>query len=314
VLHTSVVPPFRLTGLRRWLLLSAVVASYANCQPKQRADWQWAVRRAALTAPDARILIVDIGSNKLVASYHLAEAARTLAAPGSTLKPLVLYQLIAASRWNPDRRIACDRNLAIAGHRLACSHPPSAPFNAREALAWSCNTYFSQVARSLQPGDLGRLLGATGLLGANSLAAKNGVTEATAEYREPGNSDSIQLALLGVEGIRITPFELATAYRWLALQIAAHPRSIAAEQVHAGMEDSADFGMASAASSGGMSVAGKTGTAAGATTSQTHGWFAGLAPANDPRVVVIIYLPSGHGADAARVAANLLAHARGIRP
>lgn len=264
-------------------------------------------------APDARILVLDIASNQLLASYHLAEAARTLAAPGSTLKPLVLYQLVAASRWNPDRRIACTRKLVIAGHGLACSHPPSSPFNAREALAWSCNTYFAEVARSLQPGDLGRLLRSTGLLGATGIAAQHGLTEATAEFREPDNSDSIQLALLGVVGIRITPFELAAAYRWLALEIVAHPRSNAAEEVHSGIADSADFGIANAASFGGVSVAGKTGTAAGTVTAQTHGWFAGLAPADDPRVVVVVYLPSGHGADAARVAADLLAHVRGVR-
>jgi hypothetical protein len=158
------------------------------------------------------------------------------------------------------------------------------------------------------------LLGATGLLGVTGISAKTAVTEATAEFREPGNSDSIQLALLGVEGIRITPFELATAYRWLALEIAAYPRSIAAEQVHAGIADSADFGMASAASFGGASVAGKTGTAAGTASSQTHGWFAGLAPADDPRVVVVVYLPSGHGADAARVAADLLTRTRERQP
>jgi cell division protein FtsI/penicillin-binding protein 2 len=308
------VPPFRLTGLHRWLLLSAVVASYANCQPKQSADWQLAVRHAARMTPDARILVLDVGSNQLLATYHAAEAARTLAAPGSTLKPLVLYQLVAASRWNPDRRIACTRNLVIAGHALACSHPPSTPFNAREALAWSCNTYFAEVARSLQPGELGRLLRATGLLGVTGIAAKTGVTETTAEFREPINSDAIQLALLGVEGIRITPFELATAYRWLALEISAHPRSIAAVQVHSGIADSAGFGMASGASFGGVSVAGKTGTAAGTATSQTHGWFAGMAPADDPRVVVVVYLPSGRGADAAHVAADLLAHTREGRP
>jgi cell division protein FtsI/penicillin-binding protein 2 len=272
------------------------------------------VKLAAGTAPDARILVLDIASNRLLASHHLAEAARTLAAPGSTLKPLVLFQLIGASRWNPNRRIACDRKLAIAGHRLACSHPPSPPFDAQEALAWSCNTYFAQVARSLAPGDLGRLLRPTGLLGVTGVAEKNGVTEAAAEFREPSNAESEQLALLGVEGIRVTPLELAAAYRWLALETAAHPDSTAAREVRTGLAGSATFGMASAAGMGGVSVAGKTGTAEGAATAQMHGWFAGLSPADNPRVVVVVYLPSGHGADAARVAAELLRHAEGVRP
>jgi len=64
---------------------------------------------------------------------------------------------------------------------------------------------------------------------------------------------------------------------------------------------------------GGASVVGKTGTAEFAGIAQTHGWFAGLAPAENPRVVIVVYLPSGRGADAARVAADVLAGRRGVR-
>lgn len=76
------------------------------------------------------------------------------------------------------------------------------------------------------------------------LAGKDSQTEATAEFREPANSESTQLALLGVEGIRVTPLELAVAYRWLALQLAARPDSQASRVVSAAMENSASFGMA----------------------------------------------------------------------
>jgi cell division protein FtsI/penicillin-binding protein 2 len=175
-------------------------------------------------------------------------------------------------------------------------------------LAWSCNTYFSEVARSLEPGELGRLLRPTGLLGITGLADNAKAAEASAEFREPTNAEASQLALLGVEGIRITPLELATAYRWLALQMAAHPDTRASQVVHAGIEDSASFGMAREAGLGGVPVAGKTGTAEGTASSKTHGWFAGIAPADKPQVVVVVYLPAGRGADAAAVAAGLLSH------
>ena len=296
------------------MLALAVFASQAVCQPLPGSNWQVAVADAARTAPDARILVLDIASGRLLASHRLAESAQTIATPGSTLKPIVLYQLLSASRWNPDRRVACDRNLVISGHKLACSHPPSSPFTAREALAWSCNSYFAQVARSLAPGDLGRLLRPTGLLSVTGIAAKNGTTEAVAEFQEPDNSDLMQLAVLGVEGIRITPFELAAAYRWLAMEMAAHPDSTATRRVREGLADSAAFGISSAASLGGVSVAGKTGTAEGTATRRTHGWFAGLSPAESPRVAIVVYLPSGHGADAARVAADLLALSRKAHP
>lgn len=280
----------------------------AACGPAPAPSWQTAVDRAARVAPEARILVVDLSTGRLLASHRLSEAARTLAAPGSTLKPLVLYGLVAADRWNPDRRIACDRKLVVAVHHMSCTHPPAPPFNAREALAWSCNTYFAQVARTLEPGELGRLLRSTGLLSFTGLAGKSESAEVPAEFREPLNPEAAQLALLGVEGIRITPLELAAAYRWLALELAAHPDSHAAQVVRAGIEDSASFGMARQAGLGGVPIAGKTGTAEGAASNQSHGWFAGVAPADKPQVVVVVYLPAGRGADAAHVAAELLSH------
>jgi len=272
--------------------------------------WQTAVERAARVAPEARIVVLDIASARLVGAYRLDDAARTLAAPGSTLKPLVLYGLVGTGRWNPASRIACDRQLVVAGHRLACAHPPAPPFDAREALAWSCNSYFAAVARTLRPGELGRLLHRTGLLGATGLARD----EALAEFREPDSQEAEQLALLGVEGVRVTPLELAVAYRWLALELAAHSDSAATQVVRTGLADSASFGMAGPASLGGVAILGKTGTAAGISSSQTHGWFVGLAPAQKPKVVIVVYLPAGRGADAARVAGEILAHAPLERP
>jgi len=176
--------------------------------------------------------------------------------------------------------------------------------DARQALAWSCNTYFANVADTLAPGDLRRLLAPTGLLSQTGLA--NG--EAIADFRAPQTAGQDRLAVLGVEGVRVTPLELAVAYRWLAAQLAAHPGTPAGLTVRAGLEDSASIGMAGAASLGGVPVAGITGTASTENVGQTHGWFVGLAPSNAPSVVIVAYLPAGHGSDAAQVAAELLAH------
>jgi cell division protein FtsI/penicillin-binding protein 2 len=287
------------------LAVSGALGAFCQTPDLQSGAWQSAVDRATRQSPDARIVVLDIASGGLLASNQLDETARTLAAPGSTLKPLVLYSLIRGSRWNPARRVACDRQLVVAGHRLACTHPPAPPFDAREALTWSCNSYFAAVARSLQPGELGRLLRPTGLLGPTGLAHQ----EAVAEFREPNSPDAEQLALLGVDGIRVTPLELALAYRWLAIELAAHSGSDAVNVVRAGLEDSASFGMAGQASLGGIAVLGKTGTAEGVASSRTHGWFAGLAPAQNPQVVIVVFLPAGRGADAAHLAGELLANA-----
>lgn len=260
--------------------------------------------------------MLDIKTARLLAGHRIPDATHTLAAPGSTLKPLVLYGLVESGRWDPKRRVSCDRGLMVAGHRLACTHPAAPPFDAREAMAWSCNSYFAAMARTLQTGELGRLLRPTGLLSAIGLQMANvPVTEeAVAEYREPRNAEAMQLALLGVQGIRVTPLELAVAYRWLALELSAHSDSKATGVVRAGLQDSAEFGMAGQASLGGVPVAGKTGTAESAGSSLTHGWFAGLAPADNPQVVIVVYLPAGRGTDAAHFAGELLARSPLVRP
>ena len=300
---------FSVHGIVRSIATIAVFGALtATASPNPAQSWQVAVDQAARLAPKARIVVVDIATGRLTASHRLNDAAHTLAAPGSTLKPLVLYSLVATGRWNPDRRIACNRKLVVAGRSLACTHPAAPPFDAREALTWSCNSYFANVARTLAPGELGRLLRPTGLLAVTGLASSVTPTEAAAEFHEPATSDTTQLALLGVEGIRVTPLELASGYRWLALQLAAHPNAHASQVVRAGIEDSASFGMARQVAVAGVSVAGKTGTAEGAASTQTHGWFAGLAPAGNPQVVLVVYLPAGRGADAASVAAQILSH------
>jgi cell division protein FtsI/penicillin-binding protein 2 len=299
IVHTS-----RVHGILRSIAVVAVSGAIgASCQTPASA-WQTAVDRAARLSPEARIVVIDIASGRLLASHRLSDAARTVAAPGSTLKPLVLYELVSAGRWNPANRVACNRQLVVAGHRLACTHPLAPPFDAREALTWSCNSYFAAVARNLEPGELGRLLRPSGLLGLTGLAPQ----EAVAEFREPNSPDAEQLTLLGVDGVRVTPLELAAAYRWLALELAAHSDSDAAQVVRAGLEDSASFGMAGQASLGGVAVLGKTGTAESAPSPRTHGWFVGLAPAKNPQVVIAVFLPAGRGADAAHVAGDLLAN------
>ena len=148
-----------------------------------------------------------------------------------------------------------------------------------------------------------RALSVRGLLAATGLTPQ----ESVAAFREPHSREETQLAALGVEGIRVTLPELAEAYRSLAIELAAHPETAAARTVRAGLADSASFGMAGAAALGGVPLLGKTGTA-NAEGDASHGWFVGLAPAESPRVVVAVYLPAGHGSDAAQVAASLLAH------
>lgn len=289
-----------------WALALTTLAMDSHAMQPRRSDWQRAVDQSAMSLPDSRIVIIDRASGTIVASHQLKAASRTLETPGSVLKPLLLFRSIETGQWAPSNRIACNRKLTIGQHKLACSHPEAPPFDASEALAWSCNSYFAAMARALRPGQMKTLLEATRLLDPTGLTPG----EALAEFHEPSSLEEQQLAVLGLSDIRITPLELAVAYRWLANEVAKHPESAAAQTVASGLRDSADFGIARGAGAGGASVAGKTGTAEGTQSSRTHGWFAGFAPARDPEVVIVVYVPTGQGADAARVAGEILARTR----
>ena len=65
-----------------------------------------------------------------------------------------------------------------------------------------------------------------------------------------------------------------------------------------------------------MKLAGKTGSAQNSQDPlHTHSWFVGFAPAADPQIVVAVLLEfGGHGAHAARVAKDMIAHYLKVTP
>ncbi len=78
------------------------------------------------------------------------------------------------------------------------------------------------------------------------------------------------------------------------------------------MTQAVSWGSANAGAVAGLKVAGKTGTAEFGTphadgTSDTHAWFSGFAPADDPQIAVTVFLENGVGAiDAAPLASKIL--------
>jgi cell division protein FtsI/penicillin-binding protein 2 len=74
-------------------------------------------------------------------------------------------------------------------------------------------------------------------------------------------------------------------------------------------------GTAAGAAITGVSIAGKTGTAQTMRFNANgkplyYAWFAGMAPANDPEVVVVVMVPNVtfEGSTAARLATKIIAH------
>jgi cell division protein FtsI/penicillin-binding protein 2 len=231
------------------------------------AAGQKAVLDEALRGTGASAVLMDVRTGRLLAKTG-PEAA---ALPGSTLKPFILYLGLDARLVQPGTTVECRGNLAVGGRNLACTHPRDVTvFDGRAALAYSCNTYFARLAERMSDFELRMGLVRFGLPSAES----------------DGSPEGRVLTALGVVGARVTPLQMAQAYRILA--------SRATPVVMGGLEDSVQFGMADNARMPGL--VGKTGTVKDPGQSWTHGWFAGVASG---KTVVVVYVPRGSGADAA---------------
>lgn len=191
----------------------------------------------------------------------------TRAQPGSTVKPL------AAMCLPPSLRAPCGRRLRIRGAEYNCTHPLQAPMDLVEALRWSCNTWFCRAALLVRPERLHQTLLEFGLVAGR-----------------PRDEAAQQLLTIGLDGVAVTPLQLAQAYRRLA-QKAAPP-------IREGLRLAAAEGTASALR--GLDVAAKTGTAGG------QAWCAGWAPVEQPAVVFAVSTPGRGATEAAPLAKEVI--------
>jgi cell division protein FtsI/penicillin-binding protein 2 len=247
----------------------------------------------ALSGTGAVAVVLDGHDGRLIATMHAEEAGRLTAAPGSTLKPLFLAAALRQGRVRAETTVVCHGNLHIAGRDLACTHPRDVNvLDAERALAYSCNAWFANLATRFAPEQAADVLREYGLGSRPGLVAD----ESSGEVRTPSSEAELQLFVLGLEDVKVTPAQLAWAYFRLGRDFDQEP------VVRRGLEGSVAYGMSHNAATTGVTIAGKTGTASDAGQAWTHGWFAGIASRGEERVVVVIYVPHGNGADAAELA------------
>lgn len=219
-------------------------------------------------------------------------------APGSILKPFFLAAALEHHEVTPQTTVFCRRNfhIQIAGvggvaeedgsrdWNVTCTHPQTnVAFTAKEALAYSCNRYFAELADRLSPAQ------------AVATLTDYGLTSSIPRGREQK-----QLLVLGLTGVTVSPRQIASAYRKLALPSA--DGLLRESLVLEGLTDSVTYGMAHNAAVPGIKIAGKTGTASDPHESWSHGWFAGTGIVGHEEVVIVVYLGHGNGGDAARLA------------
>ena len=78
-----------------------------------------AIARLMAGKPGA-VVLLDVASGKIIAQSNLKTAAQRVTAPGSTLKPFVLLELLQSGKLDPEQRLVCRRKLTIAGRNMDC--------------------------------------------------------------------------------------------------------------------------------------------------------------------------------------------------
>jgi cell division protein FtsI/penicillin-binding protein 2 len=272
----------------------------------RKEELRTAVERA-MEGRGGAAVVADVSTGEILAAHEIEMAAHRLARPGSTVKPFVLMALLESGKIGASERLLCKRPLRIGGVRMDCAHPVSiVDLDAEEAIAYSCNSYFAEAAARLSAAELVQSLRRVGLDSPSGLVKD----EAVGRIEMPRDREMLQLEALGDRGIEVTALELLEAYRKSALRKRNGLRNADADAaVFAGLEASVAYGMAHAANVEGVTIAGKSGTAASRERARTHGFFVGYAPAEKPEIVVVIYLEQGNGGDAAGVARGIFAAA-----
>lgn len=283
-------------------MLCMGMALFATAQPP--ASVMQSVTRQAMAQRQGAAVVLDVRSGQVLAAVHLDVAARRLTYPGSSIKPFTLMALLDADKLDAQTVLLCKRTLSIAGHKLDCTHPDTKqPLDPAAALAYSCNSYFSTVALRLTPAQLRDSFVRDGFTAVTSLAPN----EVAGEVLLAQSPEQEQLEAIGEWGVKVTPLELARAYARIAQLVPAHDAKL--DPLFEGLQQSVDYGMAHLAQPATpMKVAGKTGTAPSDEGAWTHAWFAGYAPAENPEIVVVVFLEKGRGgSDAAAVARSVFA-------
>lgn len=283
-LHDEVVIATRPRGWTAAVLTACFAAGLAGGSVLARAQ------RAAAPA-GAAVLVLD-WSGAGQGREARPEVLDTPVLPGSIAKVFALAAAAEAGLVDERTTHVCRRVAVADGRRFACSHPDlKRPLTAAEALAYSCNDFFAELASRLPRATLNEVRRRAGLTAIPDAA--------------PWTS-----AVLGLAGPPVAPRALVAA---VAKVVGAGPSPIALKPatrrlLRDGMRGAADYGSAGALSQHGVAALAKTGTSP-MPGGRALGLVVAFAPPDAPATAALVVTPGGAGLDAASVAADLLAGA-----
>ncbi len=252
--------------------------------------------------------------------------------PGSTVKPFTALAALESGRYHRESLIDTAPGYFRVSDRLIQDPVNRGEISLADALAKSSQVAIAKIALDLRERAIYDVLQRAGFGSYVSLGLPGEATGYLddAQLRYPVVRTSLSFGY----GVSVTPLQLAQAYvtlasggRYLPLQIVKRSQSdvsgqrvfdrrLVREVVEMMEQVTQPEGTAPGAAVPGYRVAGKTGTARivgpdGYDDERHVAWFAGLVPASDPRIVMVVLVNepksglSGGGAVAAPVFARV---------
>ncbi|TVO70801.1 peptidoglycan D,D-transpeptidase FtsI family protein [Sedimenticola selenatireducens] len=230
--------------------------------------------------------------------------------PGSTVKPFTIAAALESGRYTPGTVIDTAPGTMKVGRHQVKDHRNYGAIDLSRVILKSSNVGVSKIALDLPKEKFWGFFSKMGFGEATSTGFPGEVTGQLAPYRRWAEIDQATLAF--GYGLSVTPLQLARAYVVLASDGMRYPTSLirqdepvkgervmkakTAKLVRKMMEAVVtEEGTAPAAAVPGYRVAGKTGTAkksisGGYADDQYISVFAGIAPASDPRLVMVVMI------------------------
>ncbi len=229
--------------------------------------------------------------------------------PGSTLKPFTMAAALMSGRWHADSRVFCENGaMKVADYVIHDDHKEGW-LDMAGLIAKSSNIGAAKLALDIGAEHLRQVLTDVGF-GRRTQLGLSG--ESPGIIPPPGRWGPVETANIAFgQGIAVTPLQLATAFCVLANKGQASrpgillqreraqpqqviPANIASQVVKMLEYATSAEGTGGKAVPAGYTVAGKTGTAQKPDAHGRYGKkkfmavFAGMAPADDPRLVIAV--------------------------
>jgi len=228
--------------------------------------------------------------------------------PGSTMKPFIVASALESGRYQPETPVSTSPGWLRVGVNTVRDVHDYGLLDVSGVIRKSSNVGISKIALSLPADEIWTLLTELGF-GAQTFSGFPGEASGLLSYH--GDWNAIETATLAYGyGVSVTPLQLAQAYAVLATggikrsvvflrdsDVTEERRimpAVIARQVRNMLEQAAGpNGTAPLAQVPGYRVAGKTGTVkkssvGGYSSNKYLAVFAGMAPASDPRFVMVV--------------------------